>query len=69
MYSKIEKIKKIFLIILLGITALGLAGFVIYSALHNINYGIRTWKLLTGCAVLAVWCIIGIKKVCDSWNE
>ena len=32
MYSKIEKIKKIFLIILLGITALGLAGFVIYSA-------------------------------------
>jgi hypothetical protein len=69
MYSKIEKIKKIFLIILLGITALGLAVFVIYSALHNINYGNRTWKLLTGCGVLAVWCIIGNKQGCDSWNE
>ena len=69
MYSKIEKIKKIFLIILLGITALGLAVFVIYSALHNIDYGSRTWDLLVGCGVLAVWCIIGIKKVCDSWNE
>ena len=65
-----KKLLKLLLMILLGIAGICLAGAAIYGALHWYHVpGPRSFKLLTGLGVLAVWCFIGIKKVYDSWHE
>ena len=65
-----KKFIKLLLMILLGIAGICFAGAAIYGALHWHHIpGTRSFKLLTGLGVLAVWCFIGIKKVYDSWHE
>lgn len=53
---------------ILGIAGICFAGVAIYGALHWHHIpGPRSFKLLTGLGVLAVWCFIGIKKVYDNF--
>ena len=64
-----KKSLKLLLMILLGIGGICLAGAAIYGALYNVLHVHNSFKLWIGLGVLSVWCFIGIKKVCDSWNE
>lgn len=62
-----KKSIKLLLMILLGIAVICFARVAIYGALHWHHVpGQRSFKLLTGLGVLAVWCFIGIKKVYDN---